>query len=206
MTNKYDIPKTGILSQDEDNSNDEGTVYAWHFIKKDNILRDGTIVPDDNIPLEFTGKLALCKSGLHASIKPIDALKHATGTILCYVKCEGEILFSDDELVCSKRTIIMRLNVEDMLTYTSRMFALSCAHLWNAPVQALDFLFTGDKSIPLVTNNSSYHSSYHSYYYYHSSHYSYYSSYSYSYSHSSLNTEDLEYFYNDLIAFYFFGE
>ena len=48
----------------------------------------------------------MCECGLHASVRLIDALKYAPCTTLHRVECGGEIIESNDKLVCDERTII----------------------------------------------------------------------------------------------------
>ena len=118
-------------------------IYAWHFVGK--TLRDGRPVPKDGKPLIYTGPLVMCQSGLHASRQPFDALQYAPGNTLCYVKCEGAVIEHDDKLVCSQRTIIARVDAEEMLRYFARMQALSVVHLWDAPDVVLDYLMTSEQ-------------------------------------------------------------
>ena len=120
---------------------------AWHFLYTANKLRDGRKAPKDGVVLRHDGKLKICESGLHASLRPVDALQHAPGPILCLVECGGEIAHQSDKLVCTERTIIARMDATEMLRYYARMQALSVVHLWDAPDVVLDYLMTGDKSI-----------------------------------------------------------
>jgi hypothetical protein len=126
---------------------------AWHFVG--NTLRDGTLIPEDGVPLIYHGELKLCESGLHASLHPFDALQYAPGNTLCLVECAGNVLHSDDKLVCSERTIIARMDATKMLRYFARMQALSVIHLY--PMRdtgeddvVLDYLMTGDESLQAV--------------------------------------------------------
>ena len=120
---------------------------AWHFLYAGNKLRDDRKAPKDGVVLRHAGKLKICESGLHASIRPADALKYAPGPILCLVECGGKIAHQPDKLVCTERTIIARMDVTEMLLYYARMRALSVVHLWDAPDVVLDYLMTGDESI-----------------------------------------------------------
>ena len=136
-------------------------IYAWHFLRnsegKDYLL-DGTEAPADNTPLEFSGKPFLCRQGLHASLSPYDAMTFDKGTTLCYVKCEGEIIHSKagGKLVCTKRTILARMDAKELLAYSSRMFALSVVHLWNAPDVVYDWLMTGEEEYKEVVASATY--------------------------------------------------
>ena len=120
-------------------------MIAWHFVG--DRLRDGRPVPADGVVLRHELSLKLCRSGLHASLDPFDALQYAPGPVLCMVECSGKIIKSDDKLVCSERTIIKRMDATEMLRYFGRMHALSVVHLWDAPDVVLDYLMTGDESI-----------------------------------------------------------
>jgi len=50
--------------------------------------------------------LAMCSSGLHASLTPEDALNYSPHGTLCRVECSGHIVFSTDKLVCETRRIV----------------------------------------------------------------------------------------------------
>ena len=118
---------------------------AWHFVGK--TLRDGRPVPADGVWLKHDGPLFMCRSGLHASLDPFDALMYEQGETLCLVECDGEIQHDTDKLVCSRRMIVARMDATEMLRYFARMQALSVVHLWNAPDVVLDYLMSGDESI-----------------------------------------------------------
>jgi len=126
-------------------SKSEKSVLAWHFVG--DTLRDGRPVPKDGEWLIHKGDLVMCKTGLHASVHPFDALQYAPGPILCRVECRGEIVRGDDKLVCTKRRIVARMDATEMLRYFARMQALSVVHLWGAPDVVLDYLMTGDEAI-----------------------------------------------------------
>ena len=115
---------------------------AWHFIG--DTLRDGRPVPADGITLRHDGPLLMCRSGLHASLHPWDALKYAPGSTLCLVEAGGETEHEPDKLVCMERTIIARMGAEPLLRYFARQQALSVVHLWNAPQEVLDYLMGDD--------------------------------------------------------------
>ena len=115
---------------------------AWHFVG--DTLRDGRPVPADGITLRHDGPLLMCRSGLHASLHPWDALKYAPGSTLCLVEAGGETEHEPDKLVCMERTIIARMGAEPLLRYFARQQALSVVHLWNAPQEVLDYLMGDD--------------------------------------------------------------
>ena len=121
------------------------TIRAWHFVG--DTLRDGRPVPADGVKLFHLGKPVLCQSGLHASVDAFDALQFAPGQTLCLVECGGLGQRQSDKLVCTERTIIVRMDAEPLLRYFACMQALSCAHLWTPEQVVCDYLMTGDESI-----------------------------------------------------------
>ena len=120
-------------------------VLAWHFVG--DTLRDGRPVPANGVVLKHKGKLELCESGLHASERLIDALPYAPGPILCRVQMGGAIKKDYGKLVASKRTIIWRVNLTNVLQKFARRCALDAAHLWDVPIVVRQYLETGDESI-----------------------------------------------------------
>ena len=118
---------------------------AWHFTNGS--LRDGRPVPPPGETLRHDGKLVLCKSGLHASVRILDALKHAPGHMIHRVKVGGEIIRDDDTLVASERTILWTVDGEQLLLRFARRCALDVIHLWDAPDVVVRYLRTGDESL-----------------------------------------------------------
>ena len=119
---------------------------GWHFINGDK-LRDGTTAPADGEWLEYKGELEMCASGLHFSPTPFDALQYAPGATLCMVEYGGKVVMGDDKGVCSRRKIIRRMDVTELLRYFARMQAVSVLHLWDTepPEVVCDYLMTGEE-------------------------------------------------------------
>ena len=120
---------------------------AWHFLRNDGKLRDGTTPPKIGKTLVYDGPIKMCTSGLHASVTPLDALKYAPGNIICRVKLGGVIIKSDDKLVASERTILWQYNAESVLRHFARQCALDVIQLWDAPNVVIQYLKTGDESM-----------------------------------------------------------
>ena len=118
---------------------------AWHFGNKK--MRDGCSFPPDGKKLTHAGKLVMCNSGLHASERIIDALRYAPGNMIFRVECGGEIEHDTDKLVCAERTILWRLDGEQVLREFARWCALSVIDKWDAPEIVRRYLETGDESI-----------------------------------------------------------
>lgn len=118
---------------------------AWHFCGA--TLRDGRPVPPDGVKLVHDGELVMCKSGLHASERIIDALLYAPGNTICRVECGGKIKRDTDKLVCTERTILWRVDGEKVLREFARWCALQVIEKWKAPEIVRRYLETGDESI-----------------------------------------------------------
>ena len=60
------------------------------------------------------GDLELCRHGLHASKRVMDALRYANGKrlALCRVTLGGEVIHSDDKSVGNERTVIAMLDAD----------------------------------------------------------------------------------------------
>jgi hypothetical protein len=119
-------------------------ILAWHFVGA--TLRDGRPVPPDGEVLRHPGDLLMCASGLHASKRIIDAVYYAPGTTICRVRCGGEGIKYTDKLACTERTILWRVDGENLLRKFARQQALSVIHLWDAPAVVREYLETGDES------------------------------------------------------------
>lgn len=122
-------------------------ILAWHFLHNSGLLRDGRQPPPDGVWLEHEGPIVICESGLHASVRAIDALNYTLGSLVCRVECEGDVQFADDKLVCRRRRILWRADATAALRLFARRQALSVAHLWDIPDAMYQFLETGDEAL-----------------------------------------------------------
>ena len=99
-------------------------IYAYTFCRESLIRPDGVRIPDDGIEQYDTARpLELCRHGYHASTDILDALKYAPGPILRQVRCSGEIIESNDKLVCRRRTEVWQHDCTRVL----RLWACWCA-------------------------------------------------------------------------------
>lgn len=121
------------------------TLLGWHFVGDS--LRDGRPIPDDGVPLVHEGEITICKSGLHASERIIDALPYAPGNTICRVQCAGVAERDNDKFVCRKRTILWRVEGAPLFRAFARRVALDVIHLWDAPEIVRRYLETGDQEI-----------------------------------------------------------
>ncbi len=120
-------------------------VRAYHFVGKG--LRDGSAIPLDGEWLTFDGPVKMCKSGLHASLYPFDALQYAPGETLCLVDCDDIVDEQSDKLVCRRRRIVARIDATELLWDMSRWCALQVIHLWDAPLAVREYLETGKEEL-----------------------------------------------------------
>ena len=120
-------------------------IQAYHFTGDK--LRDGSTVPKIGEWLEYDGEIVMCRKGLHASLHPCDALKYAPGSYLHKVELSGEIIYSEDKIVATRRRIIATIDADDLLREYARQCAISVLHLWDAPDVVIRYLRTGDESL-----------------------------------------------------------
>jgi hypothetical protein len=132
-------------------------IRAWHFLLEGHKLRDTRDAPPDGVWLSHWGTPHLCHWGLHASRDVWDALHHAPGTILCLVDCAGQVIESQDKLVCTERRIVARMETAELLAEFARIAALSLVDSWrvlNPPDVVLDWLMTGDEALRLPARSA----------------------------------------------------
>ena len=99
-------------------------MLAWHFLSEDKRLGygDGRLV-EVGQTLECKGKPAPCKNGMHGSVRLIDALRYASGPIVCRVDIEGDVIEEEDKLCGRRRTVLWMLDATQLL----HEFACRCA-------------------------------------------------------------------------------
>ena len=120
---------------------------AWHFTADK--LRDGRPLPRNGRWLKHDGPVEICKSGLHASREPFDALQYAPGARLHLVELADVVDQQSDKVVARKRKIIASIDATELLRYFARMQAVSCLDAWtaNSLDAVLDYLMTGDPEL-----------------------------------------------------------
>ena len=89
----------------------------------------------------------LCESGLHASVRLIDALQYATSDVVWRVQLGGTIVHGNDKCAATERKYIHRIDIEPELFQFSRWSALQVIHLWDAPAVVREFLETGNDAL-----------------------------------------------------------
>ena len=105
-------------------------ILAWHFLPKDGRLQFGRRpkVKVGQTLKRDPFKLCLCTYGLHASVRPLDALRYAPGPVVCRVRLGGTIIEDSDKCVASRRTVLWMADASREL----RLFACWCVR--NTPL------------------------------------------------------------------------
>ncbi len=124
-------------------------IYGWHFLQKNRTLRygDDRYVSPGKTYTSGEEAPRLCEYGMHASRKALDALRFAPGSVVCRVRCWGDVLVDNDKFVARNREVLWMANVEDALHRFARMCALDVVHLWDPPAVVLRYLKTGDPTL-----------------------------------------------------------
>ena len=78
---------------------------GWHFLAVRGRLRDGSQALEEGVE-RYAGPLELCRLGLHASARAIDALTYAPGPIVRRVELLGERLDEPNKSVARERRVL----------------------------------------------------------------------------------------------------
>ena len=101
--------------------------------------------------LTIDGEPVLCRHGLHASARVLDALQYCNyDACLCEVELGGTVVCGDDKSSATERTVMHMLDCEQtdaLLREFARHCALTVAHLWDMPEEVRQYLETGDESL-----------------------------------------------------------
>ncbi len=92
------------------------TLLGWHFCSEDSRLGydDGReIIEGETLRVE--GEPVLCKYGMHASERIIDALKYAPGPVLCRVELRDRIIEGNDKAVARARKTLWLFDATNAL-------------------------------------------------------------------------------------------
>jgi hypothetical protein len=100
-------------------------LLCWHF------LPDDGRTAHDHVPVVVgqtldgirSSDLALCERGYHASVRPLDALQFAPGTMIQRCVLHGTVITDTDKAVATRRTCLWIADA----TQTLHGFALWCA-------------------------------------------------------------------------------
>lgn len=94
----------------------------WHFSGP--TLRDGSPLPAVGVRLPWIDDIKPCRSGYHASIRPIDALRYAPGPYVAQVRLHGAMIEHGDPVdkivAQSRECVTAYVDVTDTLRAFSR--------------------------------------------------------------------------------------
>jgi hypothetical protein len=114
------------------------SVIAWHFLPDDGKTQHDTprIPVHVGQTLTVASPLKLCERGLHASVRALDALQYASGSLLCRVRLDHTILHDDDKLAASSRTVLAMADASMVL------HEFAC---WNAEAALFGLAWKGEE-------------------------------------------------------------
>ena len=115
------------------------TMLGWHWLAEDRRLRYGTheIVEVGGV-YRAEGPLVMCRNGVHASRRALDALQYARGPIICRVELRGEILHDTDKSVARERRVLWLADATTMLHQFAVTVASDALHLVEASGKTVD--------------------------------------------------------------------
>ena len=98
------------------------SMSGWHWLRSDRRLRyrDGRLVEDGEVveagkTYVAEGPLRICRNGMHASKRALDALERAPGPIICRVRLEGELQHDNAKSVGRSRTVLWMADATTVL-------------------------------------------------------------------------------------------
>jgi len=108
----------------------------WHFTRR---------VPEPT----WEGAVLTSASPSYLSIGTtvVEALEKATGTTLCAVVPDGEVVPADVGRRCTRLRVLARADVGAALESFARRCALDVVSLWTAPATVVRYLDNGDPSL-----------------------------------------------------------
>ena len=128
----------------------------YYFSPLDKKLRyDDNRVIRKGLTHKVKGDIILCENGLHASMKPLDALQYAPSSYLWIVKLSGEVVHSDNKSVASERKYLYGFNADKLLREFARKQALINIEKIKPYTDQYDliieYLNTGNKGLMAAT-------------------------------------------------------
>ena len=97
---------------------------AWHFLPDNGRMRWGKWKPvRAGVTYVHSGPIKLCEHGLHASVRAIDALGYAPGSLVCRVRMSGDAEADADKIAASRRRVLWMADATRVL----HLYACRCA-------------------------------------------------------------------------------
>jgi len=91
----------------------EEKVTAWHFLREDRRLGydDGReVVEGETLSISAARRVTPCEFGLHASEWLVDAIKFASGPILCLVEVWGDVARHGDDKIAGRHRKVLEMH------------------------------------------------------------------------------------------------
>ena len=101
----------------------ENRIKAWHFLPDTGLTAHLDTKQKVGSILRHEGEVSICDTGLHASIRAIDALQYAPGSICCKVEVWGDVQSRSDKICGRNRKLLKKVDA----TKTLHLFAVWCA-------------------------------------------------------------------------------
>jgi len=89
--------------------------FYWHFLPANCRTRYSDELVQVGTTLRYDGRLRLCRTGLHASERAIDALGYAPGPVACAGTLGRRIVRGDDKVCSESRTVVAMEDVSLIL-------------------------------------------------------------------------------------------
>ena len=125
-------------------------VLAWHFLSS-KWTAHGDFKVEVGKTYKHEGDVEPCTSGLHASVKALDANSFRKGPVVTRVECSGTVIHHEAKLVCSERKALWGYDATEELRAFARWAALKVAHLWPKknpmPPVVREYLETGNEAL-----------------------------------------------------------
>jgi hypothetical protein len=96
---------------------------AWHFLKAGGFTGEGNLKVVEGETMRVNGEIKFCHSGLHFSVKALDALNYAPGPIVQRVWVPDDSILGDDKGVARERKCLWMYDATNIL----HEFACQCA-------------------------------------------------------------------------------
>jgi len=90
-------------------------ILAWHFLRDNGRTQFGDIEVKKGQVYRADGMLELCRNGMHASVKAIDALNFANGALISRVEIRPPYLIGNDKLCGRARKVLWIMDVTALL-------------------------------------------------------------------------------------------
>ena len=90
-------------------------ILAWHFLAESGKMAHRDTPVRTGKTYRCRGPISLCGSGLHASVRILEALNYAPGSICCRVEMGGTIQHGDDKLCATSRKVLVIADITTIL-------------------------------------------------------------------------------------------